>query len=132
MPQMPNLNDMVLMKEVVEKLEEATNKGSIKWMTEEGDTESFSARLASGAVRISWLIVGSTYLLEMLDLEGHTIASAEASPERVASANDRQTYELLQRLHRCARNQALGADDKIGALLEEIRRLAGNGSGVKG
>ena len=125
MPQLTSLNEIVGM------LEEATKKGSVKWIPEEGETDSFSARLESGAVRISWFIVGSTYLLEMLDLQGRTIARNEASPERVASSNDRLDYELLQRLHRCARNQALSAEDKMGALLDEIRRRAGEGSGVK-
>jgi hypothetical protein len=125
MPQLTSLNEIVGM------LEEATKKGAVKWTPEEGETDSFSARFESGAVRISWFIVGSTYLLEMLDLQGHTIASKEASPERVASANDQLDYILLEKLHRCARNQALSAEDKMSALLDEIRRRAGEGSGVK-
>src|SRR5258708_26540330 len=112
MPQLDNLNDLVRL------LEEATQKRSVKWVTEEGDTDSFTARFESGTVRISRIIVGSTYLLEMLDLQGHTIASVESSPHLVRNANDPVTYNLLERLHRCARNQALGADDKMGALLE--------------
>ena len=125
MPPQINLNEIVRM------LEEATKNGSVKWVLEEGETDSFSASLESGSVRISWFIVGSTYLLEMLDLQGRTIARKEASPERVASSNDRLDYELLQRLHRCARNQALGADDKMGVLLDEIRRRAAESSGIK-
>jgi hypothetical protein len=124
-PQQINLNDIVLL------LEEATQKGSVKWMSEEGDSDSFSAAFDSGIVRISRIIVGSTYLLEMLDLQGHTIASVESSRQVVENANDRVTYSLLERLHRCAKNQALGAEDKMGALLEEIRRRAGEGAGVK-
>jgi hypothetical protein len=126
MPQLDNLNDLVPL------LEEATQKGSVKWVSEEGDTDSFIARLESGTVRISWIIVGSTYLLEMLDLQDHTIARVESTPQIVRSTNDVVTYGLLERLHRCARNQALGAQDKMGALLDEIRRRAGEGSGVKG
>ncbi len=117
MPQLPNLNDVVIW------LEEATQKGSIKWIPEEEEADSFSARFESGAVRISRIIVGGTYLLEMLDLQGHTIASAESSQDAV-------TNTQLERLYRCAKNQALGAEDKIGALLEEIRRRAGEGAGV--
>jgi hypothetical protein len=123
MPPVTNLNDVVLL------LEEATQKGSVKWVPEEGETDSFNARFDSGAVRISRMIVGSTYLLEMLDLQGHTIASVQSSPQMVSSALDTVTYNLLERLHRCARNQALGAEDKMGALLDEIRRRAGAGSG---
>jgi hypothetical protein len=125
MPQLTNLNETVLL------LEEATRKGSVKWVPEEEDTDSFSARFESGAVRISRIIVGSWYLLEMEDLQGHTIASMQSSPQMVRNANDTVTYSLLERLHRCARNQALGADDKMGALLEEIRRRAGEGAGLK-
>jgi hypothetical protein len=121
MPQQINLNDVVLW------LEEATQKGSVKWIPEEEDTDSFSAAFDAGTVRISRIIVGSTYLLEMLDLQGRSIASVESSRQVVESANDRVTYTLLERLHRCARNQALGAEDKMGALLEEIRRRAGSG-----
>jgi len=119
MPQLTNLNDLVLW------LEEATQNGSVKWTPEEEDTDSFSAAFDSGTVRISRIIVGSTYLLEMLDLQGRTIASVESSRQVVENANDHVTYSLLERLHRCARNQALGAEDKMGALLEEIRRRAG-------
>lgn len=75
--------------------------------------------------------MGSTYLLEMLDLQGHTIASVESSPRMIKSSSDRVTYDLLERLHRCARNQALGAEDKMGALLDEIRRRASEGASVK-
>ena len=125
MPQLDNLNDLVPL------LEEATQKGSVKWVPEEGDTDSFSARFESGTVRISRIIVGSTYLLEMLDHQGHTIANAESSPLVVRNSLDNVTYALLERLHRCARNQALGAEDKMGALLNEIRRRAGEASGVK-
>ena len=42
MPQLTNLNDVVL------QLEEGTQKGSVKWIPEEGDTESFSAGFDSG------------------------------------------------------------------------------------
>jgi hypothetical protein len=125
MPGLTNLNDVVL------QLEEATQKGSVKWVPEEGETDSFSASFDSGIVRISRIIVGSTYLLEMLDLQGHTIASVESSPLVVRNSLDNVTYALLERLHRSARNQALGAEDKMGALLDEIRRRAGEGSGVK-
>lgn len=125
MVQLTNLNDVVLW------LEQATQKGSVKWTPEEEDTDSFSAAFDSGTVRISRIIVGSAYLLEMLDPPGRTIASVESSRQVVESANDRVTYSLLERLHRCARNQALGAEDKMGALLEEIRRRAGEGTGVK-
>jgi hypothetical protein len=125
MHQLTNLNDVVL------QLEEATHKGTVKWFPEEGETDSFSAAFDSGTVRISQIIVGSTYLLEMLDLQGHTIATVESSRQVVESANDRVTYTLLERLHRCARNQALSAENKIGALLEEIRRRAGKGAGEK-
>jgi hypothetical protein len=125
MPPVTNLNDVVLL------LEEATQKGSVKWVPEEGETDSFSARFDSGAVRISRMIVGSTYLLEMLDLQGHTIANVESSSQVVRNALDTVTYNLLERLHRCARNQALGAEDKMGALLDEIRRRAGAGSDTK-
>lgn len=124
MAQLTNLNDVVLW------LEEATQKGSVKWIPEEEDTDSFSAAFDTGAVRISRIIVGSTYLLEMLDPQGRTIANVEASRQVVENANDRVTYSLLERLHRCAKNQALGAEDKIGALLKEIRRRAGEGAGV--
>jgi hypothetical protein len=117
MPQLTNLNDVVIL------LEEGTQKGSVKWVAEEGETDSFAAGFDAGIVRISRIIVGSTYLLEMLDLQGHTIFSVEGSP--VYSLGG--TYGLLERLHRCARNQALGAEDKIGALLAEIRRRAGAG-----
>ena len=106
MPQLTNLNDVVLL------LEEATQKGSVKWVPEEGETDSFSTSFESGAVRISRIIVGSTYLLEMLDLQGHTIASVESSPQKVRNSLDTVTYGLLERLHRCARNQALGAENK--------------------
>ena len=125
MPQLTNLNDVVLL------LEEATQKGSVKWAPDEGETDSFSADFDSGVVRISRIIVGSTYLLEMLDLQGHTIASVESSPLVARHSLDQITYDLLERLHRCARNQALGAEDKMGAFLDEIRRRAGEGSGVK-
>lgn len=125
MPRLANLNDVVL------QLEEATQKGSVTWIPEEGETDSFSAGFDSGIVRISRIIVGSTYLLEMLDLQGHTIASVESSPLVARNSLDKVTYDLLERLHRCARNQALGAEDKIGALLDEIRRRAGEKSGVK-
>lgn len=125
MPQLTNLNDVVIL------LDEATQKGSVKWVSEEGETDSFNAAFDSGIVRISRIIVGSTYLLEMLDLQGHTIASVESSPLVVRNPLDNVTYGLLERLHRCARNQALGAEDKMGALLDEIRRRAGEGSGVK-
>jgi len=118
MPQQTNLNDIVLL------LEEATQKGSVKWISEEGETDSFSAALDSGTVRISRIIVGSTYLLEMLDPQGHTIATVEASRQIVGNAIDHMTYLNLERLHRCAQNQALGAEGKMGALLEEIRRRA--------
>ena len=40
-------------------LEEATQKGSVKWVPEEGETDSFSTSFESGAVRISRIIVGS-------------------------------------------------------------------------
>jgi hypothetical protein len=126
MPQLTNLNDVVLL------LEEGTQKGSVKWAPEEEESDSFSASFDSGVVRISRIIVGSTYLLEMLDLQGHTIASVESSPQVVRNNIDLVTYNLLERLHRCARNQALGAEDKMGALIDEIRRRAGEGSGVKG
>src|SRR5260370_32871706 len=116
MPQLDSLNDLVLL------LEEATQKGSVKWVPEEGDTDSFSARFESGTVRISRIIVGSTYLLEMLDLQGHTIANVESSPHLVRDSLDTVTYQLLERLHRCARNQALEAENKMGVLLDEIRR----------
>src|SRR5260370_10644454 len=125
MPQLDSLNDLVLL------LEEATQKGSVKWVPEEGDSDSFSGRFESGTVRISRIIVGSTYLLEMLDLEGHTIASKESSPHLVRNSNDTVTYSLLERLHRCARNQALGAEDKMDVLFEEIRRRAAESSGVR-
>lgn len=125
MPQQTNLNDIVLL------LEEATQKGSVKWVLEEGETDSFSATLDSGTVRISRIIVGSTYLLEMLDPQGHTIASVEASRQMVGSANDSVTSTNLERLHRCAKNHALASENKISALLEEIRRLAGEEVGVK-
>jgi hypothetical protein len=125
MPRLTNLNDVVIL------LEEAAQKGSVKWVPEEGETESFSAGFDSGIVRVSRIIVGSTYLLEMLDLQGHTIASVESSPLVVRTSLDNVTYSLLERLHRCARNQTLGAEDKMGVLLEEIRRRAGEGSGVK-
>jgi hypothetical protein len=42
------------------------------------------------------------------------------------------TYNLLEQLHNRARNQALRAEDKMGTLLDEIRRRAGGGSDVKG
>ena len=58
MPQLTNLNDVVIL------LEEATQKGAVKWVPEEGETDSFSTSFESGAVRISRIIVGSTYLLE--------------------------------------------------------------------
>jgi hypothetical protein len=125
MPGLTNLSDVVV------QLELATQKGSVKWIVEEGETDSFSASFDSGIVRISRIIVGSTYLLEMLDLQGHTIASEEASPLIVRNSLDNVTYALLERLHRCARDQALGAEDKIGALLEEIRRRAREVSGMK-
>ena len=125
MPRLTNLNDVVLL------LEEATQKGSVKWAPEEGETDSFGVGFDSGIVRISRIIVGSTYLLEMLDLQGHTIANVESSPLVIRNSLDDVTYALLERLHRCARNQALGAEDKMGALLDEIRRRASGGSGVK-
>jgi hypothetical protein len=125
MPQLDSLNDLVLL------LEEATQKGSVKWVPEEGDTDSFSARFESGTVRISRIIVGSTYVLEMLDLQGHTIANVESSPHLVRNSLDTVTYGLLERLHRCARNQALAAEDKMDALLDEIRRRAAKSSGIK-
>lgn len=125
MAQLTNLNDVVLW------LEEATQNGSVKWIPEEEDTDSFSAAFDTGIVRISRIIVGSTYLLEMLDPQGHTIAAVESSPQVVRNNDDVVTYNLLERLHRCAKNQALGAEDKMGALLEEIRRRAGEGSGMK-
>ncbi len=120
-----SLNDVVLL------LEEATKKGSVKWIPEEGETDSFTARLASGTIRISRIIVGSTYLLEMLDLQGHTISSVQSSPQVVRNSLDNVTYGLLERLHRCARNQALGAEDKMGLLLDEIRKRAAETSGIK-
>jgi hypothetical protein len=131
MPQQTNLNDVVNLQDVVHLLEEATQKGAIKWILDAGETDSFITAFDTGAVRISRIIVGSTYLLEMLDLQNRIIASVESSRQVVGSANDTVTYELLERLHRCAKNQALSAEDKIGALLAEIRRLAGEESGVK-
>lgn len=121
MPQLTSLNDVVL------QLEEATQKGTVKWAPEEGEVDSFSAPLDSGAVRISRIIVGSTYLLELLDLQGHPIASVESSRQLVRNQNDIINYDILERLHRCARNQAIGAEDKMGALLNEIRRRANAG-----
>jgi hypothetical protein len=121
MPQLTNLNDVVL------QLEEATQKGTVKWVPEEGEADSFSAGLDAGAVRIARIIVGSTYLLELLDLQGHTIASVESSRQLVRNQNDITTYDLLERLHRRARNQAIGAEDKMGALLNEIRKRANGG-----
>ena len=117
MAQLTNLNDVVLW------LEEATQKRSVKWIPEEEDTDSFSAAFDTGAVRMSRIIVGDSYSLEMLDTQGRTIASVEASQNAI-------TYALLERLHRCAKNQALGAEGKIHALLEEIRRRAGEGAGA--
>jgi hypothetical protein len=125
MPQLTNLNDVVLL------LEEATQKGAIQWVPEEGETDSFSAGFDSGVVRISRIIVGETYVLELLDPQGHTIANVQGSPLVVRNSLENVTYDLLKRLHRCARNQAFGAEDKMGALLEEIRRRAAEGSGAK-
>ena len=125
MPQLTSLNDVVLL------LEEGTQKGSVKWISEEGETDSFRAAFDAGAVRISRIIVGSTYLLEMLDLQGHTIASAQSSLQMATCANDRVTHALLERLYHGAKNQAFGTENKMGALLEEIRRRANEGVGVK-
>jgi hypothetical protein len=126
MPQLTNLNDVVLL------LEEGTLKGTVKWVPEEeGETESFSAGFDTGVVRITRLIVGRSYLLEMLDPQGHTIASVESSPLGGGNPFDPVTHGLLERLYRCARDQALGAEDKIGALLDEIRRRAAEGAGAK-
>jgi hypothetical protein len=111
MPRLINLHD------VVRLLEEGTQKGSVKWVPEEEGADAFIASFDSGVVRISRFIVGRTYLLEMLDLQGHTIASEEST-----QLQDNVSYDLLERLHRCARNQALAAEDKMGALLDEIRR----------
>jgi hypothetical protein len=128
-PRLPELTDL---KEVARLLEAGTRKGTVKWAPEEPDTECFSAAFDSGTVRISRILVGSTYLLEMLDLQGHTFASVESSRMLVRDTKDRETYDLLEQLYRCARSQALGAEDKMGALLEELRRRAGEGPGGKG
>jgi hypothetical protein len=85
-----NLNDVVLL------LEEGTQKGSVEWVPDEGEADSFSAGFDSGLVRISRIIVGSTYLLEMLDRQGHTIASVECSPLMVRNPQDTITYNLLE------------------------------------
>lgn len=124
MPQLTDLNDVVLL------LEEATQKGSVKWIPEEEDTDSFSARLDAGTVRISQFIVGNTYLLEMLDQQGRLIASKESSPQMTSSTEDRVAHDLLRRLHQCAKNQAIGAENKMSLLLDEIRKRAREGSGV--
>jgi hypothetical protein len=126
MPQITKLNDVVLL------LEEATKKGSVKWSPEEEEGDSFSAAFDSGTVRISRIIVGNIYLLEMLDLQGRTIASVESSPQVVRAGDESVTHDLLERLHRCARNQALNAEDKMGALLDEIRRRARETGGFTG
>ena len=125
MPQTTSLN------EIVDMLEEATKNGSVKWVPGEEETESFSARLESGAVRISWFIVGSTYLLEMLDTQGHTMERVEATPQLVRNQADKTNYELLERLFRCARTQAIRAEVKMGAMIDELRKLAGQGSRVE-
>ncbi|HZV06302.1 MAG TPA: hypothetical protein VE999_14580 [Gemmataceae bacterium] len=125
MPQQANLNDIIPL------LEEATRKGSVKWIPEEEDSDSFNAAFDAGTVRISRIIVGSIYLLEMLDPQGRTIAVVESSSQLARNNDDVVTYNLLERLHRCARNQALSADDRIGALLAEIRRRASQEAGVK-
>ena len=121
-----NMNDLVLL------LERATQKESVKWIPEEGETDTFSARFDSGVVRISQIIVGSTYLLEMLDLDGHTIVRVQSSPQVVVSSNDQVTYILMERLRRCAGIRRSARRIKWRRSSMRIRRRAGEGGSLEG
>ncbi len=108
--------DQMLTQNVVRRLIEGTNNGTIQWASESIEGDSFRATLNNGGVRVSRVVefpgLDGPIMFELLDPYGTSIFQFRPHTDLEVTP--------VKELFHLARRQALNLDQTIGALIEEI------------
>src|SRR6266567_1869750 len=102
--------------ELLRVLNAATDRNKLRW-TETAQEEAFRAEFGYGMVGIAKNPDTARYVLTLVDREGTLLDQFEPSGEG--------TLIALEGLYKKARRQALDLDEKVKALFDHLKSLAG-------